>query len=234
MPKRSEVPALSGAKGSFPMPSYYGLTGGVWSKIEKFALENHDLRERSNAVSQRRYELQQELEYQRTQLDEQRAIAARNDDAEPDDGYVKLTEREIRKCDDKARALARAADIAFGEFTSVMAQARHYPDSREYAALRDGLQKMREMADKAEQEYRRLIAEAEKARDELGAAYAMHLWLREDYDPRSGRVGIPFQMFGGVPPSGFDSKPWYTRPLDWGDEAKDPTISTQSAPGLVG
>jgi hypothetical protein len=213
--KRSEVPALSGAKGSFPMPSYYGLTGGLWSKIEKFALENHDLKQRAEKVQRRRYELQQELQYQQQQLEEQRALAARHDDPDPDDTYLRITEKEIRKCDDKARALARAAEIAFSEFLSEV-------NTTEFAS---GLQTLREMGDKYEQEYRHHIAQAEKARDELGSAYSMHRWLRGEMD---------INQFGPIPPSDYASRPWYTRPLDWGDEPEDPTISTQTAPGLVG
>ncbi len=55
MPKRSDKPLAKGPRSrQFPLPSYYGLTGKFWSRIEKLALEQADLREREAKNNRRR------------------------------------------------------------------------------------------------------------------------------------------------------------------------------------
>jgi hypothetical protein len=69
------------------------------------------------------------------------------------------------------------------------------------------------------------VAQAQAERELIGGPYALHLWLREE---------IPFQQFSATPPTDFAGRPWYERPLDWGDEpTESPVIGSQIPAGYV-
>jgi len=88
--------------------------------VEKHVEELDGVRAKTLRNSLRIEELKNEIEFQQAKLAEDRAVAERLDEDEVDDSYLKLTQRELSKAENRQRDLTRAADMVLEDLQRVI------------------------------------------------------------------------------------------------------------------
>ena len=214
MARKAKTQTVTGPNSrTYPCPSYWGLTGKPWSKMEALAQEQANLSERYNKLGQERMQLVEELNYQRQRYYDEQTKAARLDEPDPEDKYIVATEKAIERTERKMQAIRQASDEVDLDHNRAMQELREA----------EGL--VEELVSKArahEQEYLEHVAKAEVARDQMGLFLGISRYV----------AGIQEEF--GVPRTDPVGNLWYQQRIQWpGDPEPDPTISTVTAGALL-
>jgi hypothetical protein len=213
--KQAKSPTVMGiGSRSYVCPSFWGLSGKPWSRVEAVSEEASQMMERYNRLGAERQQLMEELDYQHRQHRESEIEAARRDEDLPEPKYIAATKKAIERIDKKLAALKAAADRVDNEYQAALSDLR--VDSDELVA--DLIARGRQH----HQEYLRLVAQAERERDMMGVFLGVSRFLSYQQDAL------------GPPANDGVGNPWWRQNIRWPDEpAPDPTISTQSAGSLL-
>jgi hypothetical protein len=218
MAKKADRPMVIGSYSSqFPRPSYYGLKGGWWNKVEKLTAELADIRERARKVGARRAELDEELRFQERQLEKAQVEAAGYGHEDPDDSGLRVTQAAIDKLEKKRRAFETAAGQVTQELVAMVNE----------GAPSEVLEDLREKGRQHEERYHELVAQAVEERNQLGQWYALSLWARGVDERGQAPVDNSRSVFRPTPLSpSYDQSQWYDHPLNWDDEEMSDTAIT--------
>src|SRR5215207_7402490 len=189
--KAAQTPVAVAAGGIYPRPSFYGLSGGWFKKLEEFTEELVGIAERHTKATERAGELEAELRYQQAKHDEAMAQAARNDTDEPAGDGLRTTEKALEKQEERVAALERARYAVQNDLETCLQEG---PPQK-------ALEQIRELGEAHEELYAAAMAEAEHQRAIHGGYVSLSRWARRAY-PSDGRFRPT--------PLGYDTTvPWF-------------------------
>jgi F0F1-type ATP synthase membrane subunit b/b' len=199
MAKKADRPvAYTGGMGQYPRPSYYGLTGKFWDRIEKFTNEIVDIQNRRREANAKRMELEEELKQKKQEHEKAKVQAAR---IGADERPIKRAQKQVEKQVGRINTLHKAIQNVEQDLLQFIRE----------GVPAEVLDDLYNRAMEHQAAYEEYVRKAAAERDMLGQFYALYLWANgTDHDNRD------HNRFRPVPTGDYAGRPWYESPLNWG------------------